>query len=146
MDSMTLTAAIFRELGIIQERVDAILKARLPADLPTSQFKLVNHLIFTTNTDETASEIAHNFHVSLSAMSQIIKQLRQKGFVDVHLRKQDARKKTLFITDLGRSAHQQAVGDIDIDISGFSKKFSLTELQQLYALNKQFCLSFEEHV
>ena len=143
---MTLTAAIFRELGIIQERVDAISKARLPADLPTSQFKLLNHLIFTTNTDETASEIAHNFHVSLSAMSQIIKQLRQKGFVDGHPRKQDTRKKTIFITDLGRSAHQQAVGDIDIDISGFSKKFSLTELQQLYALNKQFCLSFEEHV
>ncbi|MFT5579268.1 MAG: DNA-binding MarR family transcriptional regulator [Paraglaciecola psychrophila] len=146
MDSMTLTAAIFRELGIIQERVDAILKARLHADLPTSQFKLLNHLIFTTNTDETASEIAHNFHVSLSAMSQIIKQLRQKGFVDVHPRKQDTRKKNLFITDLGRSAHQQAIADIDIDISGFSEKFSLTELQQLYALNKQFRLSFEEHV
>ncbi|MEH6518140.1 MAG: MarR family transcriptional regulator [Halioglobus sp.] len=145
MEQVKLTLAIFREIGIIQERMDAILKDRLPADLPPTQFKLLNHLIFTTNTNETASELAHNFHVSLSAMSQLITQLTKKGFVNLHTRSQDARKKTIVITELGRDAHQKASATIDIDLNSFSKKFKLTDTQQLYKLSNQFRLFFEDH-
>ncbi|MFT4821636.1 MAG: DNA-binding MarR family transcriptional regulator [Candidatus Azotimanducaceae bacterium] len=145
MDGFNRTIAVFREMAIIQERMDAILKARLPADLPPTQFKLLNHLIFTTNANETASEIARNFHVSLSAMSQVISQLTKKGFVELQIRRQDARKKTIVITEQGRSAHQQASALIDIGIKRFSKKFKLNDMQQLYELSHQFRLCFEEH-
>jgi DNA-binding MarR family transcriptional regulator len=145
VDGVNRTIAIFREIGIIQERMDAILKVRLPIDLPPTQFKLLNHLIFTTNTSETASEIAHNSHVSLSAMSQVIRQLTKKGFVQLHTRSQDARKKTIVITEQGRDAHQQASAQIDIGIKSFSKKFKLADMQQLYELSHQFRLCFEDH-
>lgn len=145
MDGFSRTIAVFREMAIIQERMDAILKVRLPADLPPTQFKLLNHLIFTTNANETASEIARNFHVSLSAMSQVISQLTKKGFVELQIRRQDARKKTIVITEQGRSAHQQASALIDIGIKSFSKKFKLNDMQQLYELSHQFRLCFEEH-
>ncbi len=145
MNQLKLTIAVFREVGIIQERMDAILKSRLPADLPPAQFKLLNHLIFTTNTNETASELAHNSHVSLSAMSQVIRQLSNKGFVNLHTRSQDARKKTIVITEQGRDAHKKASAQIDIDIKNFSKKFTMTDMEQLYKLSNQFRLCFEDH-
>jgi DNA-binding MarR family transcriptional regulator len=145
MNQVNLTIAIFREIGIMQERMNAILKDRLPADLPPTQFKLLNHLIFTTNINETASEIAHNFHVSLSAMSQVIGQLTKKGFVQLHTRSQDARKKTIVLTEQGRDAHQKASEQIDIDMKSFSKKFKLNDMQQLYKLNNEFRLCFEAH-
>jgi hypothetical protein len=59
MNQIERTIAVFREIGIIQERMDAILKDRLPTDLPPTQYKLLNHHIFTTNNSETASAIAH---------------------------------------------------------------------------------------
>jgi DNA-binding MarR family transcriptional regulator len=145
VDGVNRTIAIFREIGIIQERIDAILKVRLPADLPPSQFKLLNHLIFTTNANETASEIARNSHVSLSAMSQVIRQLTKKNFVELQIRRQDARKKTIVITEQGRSAHQQASELVDIGIKSFSEKFKLNDIQRLYELSHQFRLCFEEH-
>jgi len=145
MEKIQLTTAIFREMSIIHERMDAILKVNLPAELPTTQFKLLNHLMYTTNTDETASQLASNSHVSLSAMSQVIKQLSNKGFVELKTRSQDARKKTIIITKLGRRFHQNAIANIDIDIEGFSNKFNQVDMQKLYKLCNKFRLHFEEH-
>ncbi|MEH6559575.1 MAG: MarR family transcriptional regulator [Oceanicoccus sp.] len=145
MNKAKLTTAIFREIGIIHERMDAILKVNLPAELPTTQFKVLNHLTYTKNTDETASELANNSHVSLSAMSQVIKQLTNKGFVELKTRSQDARKKTIIITEQGRSAHQNAIANIDINIKGFSSKLNQADMQKLYKLSNQFRLCFEGH-
>jgi len=145
MNKTKLTTAIFREMGIINERMDAILKVNLPSELPAAQFKLLNHLMYTTNTDETASELASNSHVSLSAMSQVIKQLSNKGFVELKTRSQDARKKTIIITELGCSAHQNAIANIDIDIKGFSDKLNQSDMRQLYSLCNKFRLCFEDH-
>jgi DNA-binding MarR family transcriptional regulator len=144
MNKTELTTAIFREIGIIHERMDAILRDKLPAELPASQFKLLNHLLYTSNANETATELANNSHVSLSAMSQIIKQLNKKGFVDLQTRSQDARKKTIIITPLGRSAHQNAIAKIDLGIKSFSNKFNQNDMQQLYELGRQFRVVFED--
>jgi DNA-binding MarR family transcriptional regulator len=145
MNQLELITAVFREYGIVQERVDAIFKKHLPDDLPAAQFKLLNHLIYTTNKNETASDIAQNSHVSLSAMSQVIKHLRVKGYVELQAQKEDIRKKMILITELGRNAHTEALLGIDIDIQGFSEKFSLPELKKLYALSHQFRCEFEGH-
>lgn len=144
MNKTKLATAIFREIGIIHERMDAILRDKLPAELPAAQFKLLNHLLYTSNTNETATELATNFHVSLSAMSQIIKQLNKKGFVDLQTRRQDARKKTITITELGRCAHQNALTKIDLDIKHFSNKFRQIDMQQLLELSHQFRVYFED--
>jgi DNA-binding MarR family transcriptional regulator len=108
MDQFNITAVIFREVSVMQERMHAILKDRLPADLPPKQFSLLNHFVFTTNANETAREITHNVHASLSAMSQVIGQLTKKGFVHLHARSQGARKKTIVLTEQGNDAHQKA--------------------------------------
>ena len=145
MNRVELTTAIFREVAIIQERMDVILKNNLPPELPRSQFTLLNHLIYTTNIDETSSDLANNFQVSLSAMSQVIKQLRNKGYIVLQIRSADARKKSIIITDEGRTAHSEAMKNIDIDIKSFSAKFSLKDMQQLYELSHQYRILFEKH-
>ena len=78
-------------------------------------------------------------------MSQVIRQLSNKGFVNLHTRSQDARKKTIVITEQGRDAHKKASAQIDIDIKNFSKKFTMTDMEQLYKLSNQFRLCFEDH-
>ena len=145
MNRLDLTMATFREVAIIQERVEVLLKNNLPADLPAKQFKLLNHLINTTNKDETASDIAHNSQVSLSAMSQIIKQLTIKGYVELQTRELDTRKKNILISEQGRIAHRNALAKVDMDLKAFSAKFGLEDLQQLFNLSNQFRRLFEGH-
>jgi DNA-binding MarR family transcriptional regulator len=145
MNELQLTTAVFREFGIIQERADAILKKRLPADLPAAQFKLLNHLIYTTNQHETVSDIAKNSHVSLSAMSQVIKQLKTKGYVELKEHLQDTRKKTVLITEAGRLSHNNALKSIDVNLEEFSTKFSIQDMQKLYELSHKFRCTFEDH-
>ncbi len=146
MNRLELTSAIFREIGIIQERVDFLLKQNLPQNLPPTQFKVLNHLIYTTNTDETVSELASNSHVSLPAMSQIIKQLINKGFVKLHVRTQDARKKTIEITKKGRNAHDQARQQVAVDIQPLANEFKLNELNTLHQSLHQYRIHFEQTV
>ena len=145
MNQLDLTMATFREVAIIQERVEVLLKNNLPLDLPAKQFKLLNHLINTTNQDETASDIAHNTQVSLSAISQIIKQLTIKGYVELQTRELDTRKKNILISKRGRLAHRNALMKVDMDLKAFSNKISLEDLQQLFKLSNQFRRLFENH-
>lgn len=143
MNRIEQVTAIFREFGIVQERADAILKKQLPADLPTAQFKLLNHLIYTTNQNETASDIAANSHVSLSAMSQVIKQVRLKGYVELQPQEHDSRKKKITITDAGHQVHQEAILSLDSNLKGLASSFSAGDLATLYRLSHQFRCEFE---
>ena len=143
MTSIELVLATFREFAIVQERVDAIFKQSLPAELPAAQFKLLNHLIHTTNENETVSDLAKNSYITLSAMSQTIKQLKNKGFVSLISQEQDSRKKSLVITKQGHRAHQSALEHIDIDLKNLSDAFSITDANKLYLLSHQFRTVFE---
>ncbi len=143
MNRLEQVTAIFREFGIVQERVDAILKKTLPAHLPSAQFKLLNHLIYTTNQNETASDLAANSHVSLSAMSQVIKQVRLKGYIELQLQEYDTRKKKITITEAGLQAHREAIVALDSNFEGLAKSFSSDELATLLRLSKQFRCEFE---
>jgi len=144
MNRLELTSAILREIAIIQERVDFLLKQNLPQNLPPTQFKVLNHLIYTTNTDETVSELASNFHVSLPAMSQVIKQLINKGFVKLHSSTQDARKKTIEITSQGRNAHAQARQHVAVDIKPLANEFKLEFLQSMHDSLHKYRIQFEQ--
>ena len=143
MTRQQLTNAIFREIAIVQEGVDTILKENLPASLPPAQFKLLNHLIFTTNTDETASDLARNMRVTLSAMSQMIKQLVGKGYMAVSISADDARKKTLLITPQGHAAHSEVMIGINNTQQSFIQKFSQNELAELFESLNHYRLIFE---
>lgn len=145
MNRLQLTTSVFREFGIVQERVDAIFKQRLPADLPAAQFKLLNHLIYTTNQHETVSDIAKHSYVSLPAMSQVIKQLRTKGYVELEQHRKDSRKKIVLITKAGRLSHNNALESIDVNLEEFSKNFSMQDMQKLYELSHKFRCTFEDH-
>lgn len=144
MSRLDQVTAIFREFGIVQERIEAIFKKKLPVHLPAAQFKLLNHLIYTTNKNETASDIATNSHVSLSAMSQVIKQVRLKGYLELQPQEHDTRKKKIMITEAGRQVHQEALIGLDTDLEGFAKRFSSDDLKTLYRLSNQFRCEFEK--
>ena len=144
MNRNELATQIFREIGIIQERVDAILKNNLPSDLPPAQFKLLNHLMYTTNRDETASDLAKNSHISLSAMSQIIKQLLKKQYIRLDIRDYDARKKTITITEQGRQIHQQSLENLSPKTKHFASLLKLADAQHLFESLRHFRQLFEE--
>jgi len=145
MEQAQLTTTILREIAIIHERMEMVLKQNLPADLPTSQFKLLNHLVYSTNANKTSSELADVFHVSLSAMSQIIKQLTNKGYISLQVREHDARQKKITITKQGRIAHEHATELIYIDLKSVASNFEHDDMQQLFNLVQRFRLVFEQH-
>jgi DNA-binding MarR family transcriptional regulator len=102
-------------------------------------------LIHTTNQHETVGDIAKHSHVSLPAMSQVIKQLKTKGYVELEEHRQDSRKKTVLITKAGRLSHNNALESIDVNLEEFSKKFSMQDMQKLYELSHIFRCTFEDH-
>ena len=138
-----LFARIFRDIGIVQERMDAVAKKRLPNDLPLAQYKLLDHLVYTLNRNETCADIARNSHVTKAAMSQIIKRLLEKGFVELRENPTDRRIKALSITQSGRAIHQLAQAAILPAIKPLSQTLSLTELEQTFNCVHQFRLQFE---
>lgn len=143
MNRLELTVRIFREIGIVQERTDFFLKRDLPPDLPAVQYRLLNHLLYTTNVDETVGDLARNSLVSLSAMSQIVRQLVNKGYVALETPPDDARRKVVRVTERGRAAHQAALAAIDEDFRPLAGKLALGDLEQLFTLLQRFRQAFE---
>lgn len=135
--------SIFRDIGICRERLDAMLTARLPANLPLLQYRLLNHLIMTTNRNETASEIARNSHVTRGAMSQIIARLQEKGFVEQREHPDDRRVKTIHVTRVGKAAHDEGSRNLG-DLRTFANGVPLAQLEQLQAALREFRLVFEK--
>jgi DNA-binding MarR family transcriptional regulator len=90
------------------------------------------------------SDIAKNSHVTVSAMSQVIKQAKKNGLVQLVSQQQDARKKSVVITHQGQNAHQLALQNFDIDLKALADNFSAAQLEQLYQLSNQFRTVFEE--
>jgi len=76
-------------------------------------------------------------------MSQVIKQVRLKGYIELQLQEYDTRKKKITITEAGLQAHREAIIGLDSNLEGLAKSFSSEDLATLYRLSKQFRCEFE---
>jgi DNA-binding MarR family transcriptional regulator len=100
--------AFFNEIGIIEQLSRAMMQARLPGGLIVPHFSVINHLL-RLGDGRTPLEIARAFQVPKTTMTHTLAGLEKHGLVRTAPNPKDARSKCVFLTDDGRTFHQNAV-------------------------------------
>lgn len=87
----------FTEIGIINQLGNALMEARLPADLNATHFGLLGHLLRRPE-GETPLQLAKAFQLPKTTMTHMIKVLGRHGFVEVVPNAADGRSKLVVAT------------------------------------------------
>jgi DNA-binding MarR family transcriptional regulator len=136
MDPTETLRRLFREIGILGTEASARLVRVLPPPLTEAQFGILNHLSFTTNSDETPGDLARAFKVTRPAMTQLLGRLAEHGLVEVRPAPRDGRLRHVHLTAAGAAAHEavfEALGDElatiaarsgDVDLEGLLETLS----------------------
>lgn len=99
---------LFNEIGIINQLGTNAFESVLPLDLTVSQFSVLNW--FTrVDVEATPGRLATAFNVTKGAMTNTLKRLEQKGFIDVRVDENSARRKLVTMTPAGADARRQAL-------------------------------------
>ena len=117
----------FNEIGIINQLATNRVERVLPHDLTMSQFTLLNHFARGLP-PKSPLELANAFQVTKGAMTNTIKQLERKGFVNVEPHHRDGRSKLISATRSGLDAHKNASEKISEAMSDFVSAFKSGEI------------------
>ena len=118
-DEREIYSRFFTEVGIINQLVSTRAERNLPYGLTLSQFSVLNH--FSRGLPpKSPLALANAFQVTKGAMTNTLKQLERKGFVDIQPDEKDGRAKIVSPTQAGLSAH----GDASLVLASAFKDFS----------------------
>lgn len=127
---------LFTEIGIINQLSSNRAERAMPHGLTMSQFGVLNHFVRGLP-PKSPLDLANAFQVTKGAMTNTLKQLEGKGFVDIVPHETDKRSKIVSISPKGRAAHQDAQIELAQQFKDFSEAFSVEEIAaQLPALEK----------
>ncbi len=127
---------LFNEIGIINQLSSNRAERAMPHGLTMSQFGVLNHFVRGLP-PKPPLELANAFQVTKGAMTNTLKQLEGKGFVQIVPHETDKRSKVVSISDKGRQAHRDAQMQLAAQFSDFSSAFTEEEIaEQLPGLEK----------
>ncbi len=100
----------------------------MPLGLTVSQFSVLNW--FTrVDVQATPGRLATAFNVTKGAMTNTLKRLEQKGFIDVRIDETSARRKIVTMTPAGAVARKESLKAIEPLLKELTKTFSVTEIR-----------------
>ncbi len=118
---------LFNEIGIINQLSSNRAERVMPHGLTMSQFSVLNH--FSRGLPpKPPLELANAFQVTKGAMTNTLKQLESKGFVEIVPHEKDKRSKIVSMSKKGREAHHDAQVALASHFSDFSSAFSPDEI------------------
>lgn len=123
----------FNEVGIINQLSGTRAERNMPHGLTMSQYSVLNHFVRGLP-PKSPLELANAFQVTKGAMTNTIKQLEGKGFIDIRPHDVDGRSKIVSISQAGRSAHQAAQNSLQVAFADFVQAFEPNEVAQLIPL------------
>ncbi len=120
----------FNEVGIINQLSSTRAERDMPHGLTMSQYSVLNHFVRGLP-PKSPLELANAFQVTKGAMTNTIKQLESKGFINIRPHEVDGRSKIVSISDAGRSAHAAAQASLLIAFQDFVGAFDPKEVAEL---------------
>jgi len=127
---------LFNEIGIINQLSSNRAERAMPHGLTMSQFSVLNHFARGLP-PKSPLELANAFQVTKGAMTNTLKQLEGKEFVEIVPHETDKRSKVVSISQKGRKAHLDAQHELKEFFADFAHAFSSEEIaSQLPALEK----------
>ncbi|MEM9280097.1 MAG: MarR family transcriptional regulator [Pseudomonadota bacterium] len=134
----------FNEVGIINQLSSNRAERAMPHGLTMSQFSVLNHFMRGLP-PKSPLELANAFQVTKGAMTNTLKQLEGKGFVEIVPHEKDGRSKIVSISHVGRRAHKDAQEQLAHFFSDFSSQFSPEEISRLIPGLEQIRIWLDEN-
>ncbi|MFX0545500.1 MarR family winged helix-turn-helix transcriptional regulator [Roseovarius sp. S1116L3] len=106
-----LAVALFSEILTNDQLIRNQLSRVLPKGMEVSHFSVLNHLA-RAGVERSPAELAKNFHVTRGAMTNTLHKLEWAGYVHIRPDWDDARRKLVSISPVGRTARDAAVASI----------------------------------
>ena len=144
MTKIEQLSAVYRE---VQITASLLSQAMYEANgIPPAQLHILSHLVNTTNTAESPSDLARVFRVSKPAMTQLIQRLRAKGWVSLDLVPGDDRRKQVTLTKSGRSTHKKSQDQVKPHNERIANVMNRSELDQLFTQMHKLRIAAEEEL
>jgi DNA-binding MarR family transcriptional regulator len=116
----------FNEIGIISQLATNALESCMPDGLTSSQFSVLNWFI-RVDTEATPGRLATAFMVTKGAMTNTLKRLEGKGFIQIRPDESSGRRKLVTITAKGVRARTAAIQSVDPLLQELLAEFSKPE-------------------
>ncbi|MGI9350837.1 MAG: MarR family winged helix-turn-helix transcriptional regulator [Rhizobiaceae bacterium] len=120
----------FNEIGIISQLSSNRAERAMPRGLTMSQFSLLNHFM-RGRPPASPLQLANAFQVTKGAMTNTLKQLEGKGFIEIKPHEIDGRSKIVSISQTGRSAQMEAQSRLIGFFADFSEAFGEDQIREL---------------
>ncbi|MEM7289730.1 MAG: MarR family transcriptional regulator [Pseudomonadota bacterium] len=132
-DEQQVYLRFFTEVGIINQLSSTRAERHLPHGLTLSQYSVLNHFVRGLP-PKSPLELANAFQVTKGAMTNTIKQLEKKQFINVRPHESDGRSKIVSISQAGVQAHHDAILGLQHGLADFLSAFSPDEISRLLPL------------
>lgn len=120
--------SFFNEIGIINQLASNAFEQELPLGLTISQFGVLNWFI-RVDSEATPGRLATAFMVTKGAMTNTLKKLEDKGFVEIRIDENSARRKLVTMTVEGKQARQEALKAVEPLLKELLGEVSRKELE-----------------
>lgn len=107
-----LAFKVLNEISIIAQLSENHFARLLPEGLTVAQFGVLNHLL-RLEREETVSQLASAFQVSVPTMSSTVRKLEDKAFIAFKEEPTDRRVKRVTVTAAGKAIRQESVARLD---------------------------------
>lgn len=114
--SNSLAVALFSEILTNDQLIRNRLSRVLPKGMEISHFSVLNHLA-RVGDEKSPAQLAKSFHVTRGAMTNTLGKLEWAGYVHIRPDWDDARRKMVAISPVGRQAREAAIAAITPMIS-----------------------------
>ena len=139
-----LTFRLFNEIGIIEQLANTQFARVLPHGLTLSQFGVLNHLVRLGGTPNLV-DLARSFQVTKGAMTNTVRRLLDRQFVDVSPDPQDRRGKLVSLTPAGRAAREDAVSALYPKLAELAAEFSDSDIEQVLPFLRRLRAFLDSH-
>ncbi len=134
----------FTEVGIINQLSSTRAERMLPHGLTMSQYSVLNHFVRGLP-PKSPLELANAFQVTKGAITNTLKQLEKKGFVEIRAHETDGRSKIVSISKAGASAHHEALLELAYSFSDFREAFTNEEIETLLPMLEKIRTWLDNH-
>jgi DNA-binding MarR family transcriptional regulator len=118
---------LFNEIGIIEQLSRAMIEARMPAGILTSQFAVLNHLVRVCD-GRSPLELARAFQVPKTTMTHTLAVLEKLGFVRQAPNPADGRSKCIWLTAEGAAFRQTTIAALQPDFDILTRRIAVDDL------------------
>ena len=121
----------FNEIAIISQLSGAAFERVLPEGLSLAGFGVLNHFMRLNRNAERPTQLARNFQVAKSAMTNTLQRLESAGYITLEPDPEDGRGKVARITQSGRAARQASIARLRPVMEEFLAIFPAGDLKRM---------------